>query len=124
MKTMKTTIKIFALLLLGALLLNSCSKREDDILAKHKVEFSPVKGGMLTEHVTATVDGKAINSGDEVEEGKDVVFTATILLKNRVLDKWVVAGAEAPAGASETITIKVKGPLKVRAVFKNKTSIL
>ena len=41
---MKTTIKIFALLLLGALLLNSCSKREDDILAKHKVEFSPVKG--------------------------------------------------------------------------------
>ena len=121
---MKATIKIFALLVLGALLLNSCSKREDDILAKHKVEFSPVRSGMLLDYVTATVDGEAINSGDEVEEGKDVVFTATVLFKNRVLDKWEVTGAEAPAGAPKTITIKVKGPLSVRAVFKKKSSIL
>ena len=79
---------------------------------------------MLLDYVTATVDGEAINSGDEVEEGKDVVFTATVLFKNRVLDKWEVTGAEAPAGAPKTITIKVKGPLNVRAVFKKKTSIL
>lgn len=121
---MKTKIKLFVLLAIAALLLNSCSKREVDILAKYKVEFSPVIGIALTPHVTATVDGKEINSGDEVEEGKDVVFTAKPIMVTYVLDKWEVKGAETPAGNPKTITIKVKGPLNVRAVFKKNTSVL
>ncbi len=126
MRTMRTTIKIFALLALTALLLNSC-KRDDEILKKHKVEFSPVKpsGGMISGHnsyyVTAQIDGKEIKSGDEVEEGKEIVFTAHVgIIVDMKLDKWEVTGADAPSGAPETITIKVKGPLKVVGVFKKR----
>lgn len=128
---MKTTIKIFALLALAALLLSSCSKRDDEILKKHKVEFTPVKPSRTilppspaldkSFYVTAKIDGKEIKSGDEVEEDKEIVFTAyagtASLMK---LDKWEVTGGDAPAGAPETITIKVKGPLKVVGVFKKK----
>lgn len=128
---MKTTIKIFALLALAALLLNSCSKRESEILKKHKVEFSPVKssGGILSPspnpaldknyYVTAQIDGKEIKSGDEVEEGREIVFTAYAGIAPRMtLEKWEVTGANPPSGTPPTITIKVKGPLKVVGVFK------
>lgn len=127
---MKTTIKIFALLALAALLLNSCSKRESEILKKHKVEFSPVKssGGILSStnpaldrnyYVTAQIDGKEIKSGDEVEEGREIVFTAYAGIASRMtLEKWEVTGANPPSGTPQTITIKVKGPLKVVGIFK------
>lgn len=126
---MKTTIKIFALLALAALLLDSCSKRESEILKKHKVEFSPVKssGGLLfpnpaldkSYYVTAQIDGKEIKSGDEVEEGREIVFTAYAgIASGMILEKWEVTGANPPSGTPPTITIKVKGPLKVVGVFK------
>ena len=126
MKTMKTTIKTFALLGLTMLLLNSCSKKEDEI-QKYKVEFSPVKnsgGGIIQPapahayYVTAQIDGNEIQSGDEVEEGKEIVFTAYAgVLSRKRLQKWEVTGADSPSGTPETFSIKVKGPLKVEAVF-------
>jgi|BioPla2DNA2_1021312.scaffolds.fasta_scaffold75433_2 hypothetical protein len=127
---MKTTIKIIALLALAVLMLNACGKDEGEpILKKHKVEFSPVKTLLIPPepykdkecYVIAKVDDKEIKSGDEVEEGKEVVFTVHIgLFSNKTLDKWEITGADAPAVVPETIVIKVKGPLKVVAVFKPK----
>lgn len=130
---MKTTIKIFALLALTALLLNSCSKKETEILKKYKVEFSPVKdkGGIHPpspgielddkSYVIAKIDGKEIKSGDEVEEGKEIVFTAYVgTLSKFKFERWEVTGADTPSGAPLSITVKVKGALKVVGVFKLK----
>ena len=125
---MRTTIKIIALLALAALLLNACGKDKGAAsLEKHKVEFSPVKTILIPPqpykdkecYVIAKVDDKEINSGDEVEEGKEVVFTVHIgLFSYKTLDKWELTGDDTPAVVPETIVIKVKGPLKVVAVFK------
>lgn len=113
--------------------LNSCCKDKVTPVVKHKVEFSPVKPSQVIEpspvndkryFVTATLDGKEINSGDEVEEGKEIVFTAYIGAASMMrLDKWEVSGADAPDGAPGSITIKLKGPLKVTAVFRKTISI-
>ena len=128
---MKTTIKIFVLLALTALLLNACSKKEAEILKKYKVEFSPVKdkGGILNPnpgpglddkfYVIAKIDGKEIKSGDEVEEGKEIVFTAYVGTSSKFkFEKWEVTGADTPSGAPQSITIKVKGALTVVGIFK------
>lgn len=135
MRTIRTFFK--GLLLAGIaaatlLSLNACSKDEGKTVKKHKVEFSPAKPPGLVPfppskdtryYVTATVDGKEINSGDEVAEGKEVTFTAyTGLMSLMKLDKWEITGAETLAVVPETIVIKVKGTLKVVAVFKKKTS--
>ena len=128
---MKTIIKIIALLALATLLLNACGKDEGVVTPKkHKVEFSPAKPlyyiPMIKDNkffVVAEVDGKEIESGDEVEEGKEVVFTVHIgSLALKKLDKWEVTGADAPAVTPQTLIIKVKGPLKVVAVFKSSTA--
>lgn len=125
---MRTTIKIIALLALATLLLNACGKDKGAAsLEKHKVEFSPVKTILIPPqpykdkecYVIAKVDDKEIESGDEVEEGKEVVFTVHIgLFSYKTLDKWEITGADTPAVVPETLIIKVKGPLKVVAVFK------
>ena len=126
---MRRTIKIIAMLALAALLLNACGKDEGTAIPeKYKVEFSPVKPSLYKPSpkdnkffVIAKVNDKEIESGDEVEEGKEVVFTVHIgLFSNKTLDKWEITGADAPAVVPETIVIKVKGPLKVVAVFKPK----
>ena len=125
---MKRIIKIIALLALATLLLNACGKDEGVAIPKnHKVEFSPAKplfyNPMIKDNkffVIAKVDDKEINSGDEVEEGMEVVFTVHIgTLALKKLDKWEVTGADVPNASRETLTIKVKGPLKVVAVFKS-----
>ncbi len=127
---MKATIKISVFMACAMLLLNSCSKKEDETLKKYKVEFSPVKPSkdhLLNKvcYVTAEVDGKEIKSGDEVEEGKEVVFTSHVGTASRsILDKWEVTGAEAPTDAPKTFTIKAKGPLKVMGIFKLFTPVL
>ncbi|MGI5848193.1 MAG: hypothetical protein ACOX5T_09260 [Candidatus Cryptobacteroides sp.] len=124
---MKTTIKIIALLALAVLMLNACGKDEGTAIPeKYKVEFSPVKPLLYKPSpkdnkffVIAKVNDKEISSGDEVEEGKEVVFTVHIgTLALKELDKWEVTGADVPNVNRETLTIKVQGPLKVVAVFK------
>lgn len=125
---MKTTIKIIALLALAVLMLNACGKDEGTAIPeKYKVEFSPVRTILIPPepykdkecYVIAKVDDKEIKSGDEVEEGKEVVFTVHIgTLALKELDKWEVTGADVPNVNRETLTIKVEGPLKVVAVFK------
>lgn len=129
---MKTTTKL-AIWCIAALIvagLTAC-KKDDPELKKHMVEFSPVKpkptGGLQppgpvlddTYYVIARIDGKDIESGTEVEAGKEIVFSVHVGAASKLrFDKWEVTGADAPAGNPETFTVKVKGPLKVTGVFK------
>lgn len=56
---------------------------------EYVVTFSAIQNiGTLT----ATVDGEAIASGDKVQEGKDIVFTAACSLEEYQLDKWTLNG--------------------------------
>lgn len=54
--------------------------------------------------VTATVDGVAINTGDKVEEGKKVVFTATPA-KDKVAWGWYKNSVRNNEGVSYTVTV-------------------
>ena len=54
----------------------------------HTVTFADPVNGTLT----AEVDGSTINSGTEVEEGKDILFTV-VPTGNFVVDKWTVNGS-------------------------------
>ena len=87
---------------------------------KHAVTFS-VEGGNGT--LTAKVDGTEINSGDAVEQGKIVEFTATANdPATHNVDFWTVdTGAfEAGTGGSESTIAKVKvvQPATVTVKFK------
>ena len=79
-----------------------------------KIDFG-VDGGNGT--LKAEVDGSEINSGDTVEQGKTVVFTAEPAGSNYAVEKWmnngtVIAGAGTNATYNHTVTadanIKVK----------------
>ena len=79
-----------------------------------KIDFG-VDGGNGT--LTAKVDGSEISSGDMVEHGKTVVFTAEPAGSNYAVEKWmnngtVIAGAGTNATYNHTVTadanIKVK----------------
>jgi len=76
----------------------------DDIMIEeivsHLVTFG-VQAGNGT--LDATVDGEDINSGEEIEEGSEVNFTATPDADNRVKD-WFVDGS-AIGSTDETYTI-------------------
>ena len=120
---MKTTIKIFAIVALAMFIMTSCSKKDSDILKKHKVEFSVKNSGTSPTDpadgtLKAAVDGKEIKSGVEVEEGKEVVFTATPRLFNWGINSWTVTGAAAPEGKPSTFTIKITQPVTVTVSFR------
>ena len=93
-------------------------------LPKHAVNFS-VDGGNGT--IKATVGGSKISSGDEVEQGKIVEFTATAdNPATHNVDFWTVsAGAfETGTGGSESPIAKVKvvQPITVTVKFKLKSA--
>ena len=74
-----------------------------------------VEGGLGT--LKATVDGNEINSGDSVEQGKSVVFTAEPA-EGYVLEQWTNAGlAITEAGTDKTYTRTVTAAVDVKVSF-------
>ena len=75
-----------------------------------------VDGGHGT--LTAKVDGAEISSGNKVEQGKTVVFTATPDT-NFAVDKWTNGGSDIPeAGANETYNHTVTANANIKVKFK------
>ncbi|MDR9859289.1 InlB B-repeat-containing protein [Treponema socranskii] len=114
------------MLFAAALVFTGCSNGSDSGggTPKHAVTFG-VDGGNGT--IKATVDGSEISSGDTVEKGKIVEFTATA--ENSAthnVDFWTVsAGAfeEGTGGSGSTIAkIKVVQPVSVTVKFKLKSA--
>ena len=90
----------------------------------HKVIFS-VEGSPANGTLEAKVDGKKITSGDSVEEGKTVEFTATPEnAATHDVDFWTISegGFDAGTGVngSTSARIKVKQPVTVTVCFKLK----
>ena len=87
---------------------------ESSAVPKHTVTFS-VEGGHGT--LKATVDGNEINSGDSVEQGKSVVFTAEPA-EGYVLEQWTNAGtAITEAGTDKTYTHSVTTNADIKVSF-------
>ena len=80
---------------------------------KHTINFG-VGSGLGT--LKAQVDGKEINSGDSVEQGKSVVFTAEPAL-DYVVEQWTNGGTvigEAGMDTSYTYTVTANADIKVK----------
>ena len=110
------------MLFAAALVFTSCSNGSDSGggTPKHAVTFG-VDGGNGT--IKATVDGSEINSGDTVEQGKIVEFTATPdNPATHNVDFWSIdTGAfEAGTGGSGSTIAKIKvvQPVTVTVKFK------
>lgn len=70
--------------------------------------------------VTATSDGKALKTGDAVDGGSDVVFTAEPA-DGKMVDYWTVTKGKASVAPTEENTVKVKdddGDILVNPVFR------
>lgn len=82
--------------------------------ASYKVKFTAGTNGTIA----ATVDGEAITSGDEVEEGKTVVFTATPST-NFEVNNWNGKSKDSlvETGTNE-VSIEVGGAVEVSVSFK------
>ncbi|MBQ8013440.1 MAG: leucine-rich repeat domain-containing protein, partial [Treponema sp.] len=80
----------------------------------YKVKFTAGTNGTIA----ATVDGEAITSGDEVEEGKTVVFTATPST-NFEVNNWNGKSKDSlvETGTNE-VSIEVGGAVEVSVSFK------
>ena len=88
-------------------------KGESSAVSKHTVTFS-VEGRNGT--LKATVDSKEINSGDSVEQGKSVVFTAEPA-PDYVVEQWTNGGTvigEAGMNTSYTYTVTADADIKVK----------
>ena len=87
-------------------------------IPKHNVTFS-VEGGHGT--LKAVVSDKEINSGDKVEEGKTVTFTATAESGYRV-NTWVISPSEAIKSGGKkgetTATLKITANTTVSVSFE------
>jgi len=69
--------------------------------------------------LTAKVDGSGIGSGNKVEHGKTVEFTATPAGANFAVDKWTNGGSDIPeAGANETYNHTVTANANIKVKFK------
>ncbi|MFC2387753.1 leucine-rich repeat domain-containing protein, partial [Treponema socranskii] len=87
-----------------------------------KIDFG-VDGGHGT--LTAKVDGSGISSGDTVEQGKTVEFTATPADTNFAVDKWTNGGSDIiEAGASETYNHPITANADIKVKFKYAGSAL
>ena len=76
-----------------------------------------VDGGHGT--LTAKVDGSGISSGDTVEHGETVVFTAEPAGANFAVDKWTNGGSDiTEAGANETYNHTVSANANIKVKFK------
>ncbi|NMA62987.1 MAG: hypothetical protein GX964_03060 [Syntrophomonadaceae bacterium] len=69
--------------------------------ATHTVTFSAGQNGTLL----ATVDDAAINSGDKVEEGKSVVFTA-VPVEGYQVKGWTLGGETVADNTTNTLTVE------------------
>ncbi|ERF60867.1 hypothetical protein HMPREF1325_0131 [Treponema socranskii subsp. socranskii VPI DR56BR1116 = ATCC 35536] len=109
------------LLFAAALVFTSCSNDSDSAgTPKHAVTFS-VEGGNGT--IKATVGGTEINSGDTVEQGKIVEFTATPdNPATHNVDFWTVSAGAFEEGTgtigSTSAKLKVAQPVTVTVKFK------
>lgn len=83
---------------------------------KYNVTFG-VDGGNGT--LTAKVDGSGISSGDTVEQGKTVVFTAEPAGSNYAVEKWMNNGTViAGAGTNTTYNHTVTADANIKVKFK------
>ena len=81
-----------------------------------KIDFG-VDGGNGT--LTAKVDGTEIHSGDKVEHGKTVVFTATPAYSSYEVEQWTNNGTPiAGAGTSTTYSHTVTANANIKVKFK------
>ena len=107
--------------LMAALVFTGCPHKPKEepkpTTPKYKVTFA-VEGGNGT--IKAEADGKEINTGTEVEEGKTVTFTATAN-SNYELEKWTLDGKE-ENGTAPTYELKVAKEVTVKVFFKEKTA--
>ncbi|UYT08775.1 hypothetical protein OE909_04855 [Treponema denticola] len=82
---------------------------------KHTITFG-VGSGLGT--LKAEVDGNEINSGDSVEQGKSVVFTAEPA-EGYVLEQWTNAGTViAESGTDKTYTHSVTANADIKVKFQ------
>ena len=80
-----------------------------------KIDFG-VDGGNGT--LTAKVDGSGISSGDMVEHGKTVVFTAEPAGSNYAVEKWTNNGTVISGGANITYNHRVTAAANIKVKFK------
>ncbi|WP_455157572.1 leucine-rich repeat domain-containing protein, partial [Treponema socranskii] len=71
-------------------------------------------GGTLT----AKVDGSEISSGDMVEHGKTVVFTATPAYSSYAVEQWTNNGTVISGGANTTYNHTVTAAANIKVKFK------
>ena len=71
-------------------------------------------GGTLT----AKVDGTEIHSGDKVEHGKTVVFTATPAYSSYAVEQWTNNGTVISGGANTTYNHTVTATANIKVKFK------
>ena len=121
MKTCNSKIKApaflgAALMLLIALLFTGCPQKAKP---KHTITFSvDGTGGTLK----ATAGGSAINSGNEVEEGKTVTFVATPAAGYKVKE-WKLGG-NAVNGTNQSYALAVTAAINVTVSFEPKKAFL
>ncbi|MGI5079536.1 leucine-rich repeat domain-containing protein [Treponema denticola] len=80
-----------------------------------KIDFG-VDGGHGT--LTAKVDGSEISSGDMVEHGKTVVFTATPAYSSYAVEQWTNNGTVISGGANTTYNHTVTAAANIKVKFK------
>ena len=80
-----------------------------------KIDFG-VDGGNGT--LTAKVDGSEITSGDMVEHGKTVVFTATPAYSSYAVEQWTNNGTVISGGANTTYNHTVMAAANIKVKFK------
>ncbi len=80
-----------------------------------KIDFG-VDGGNGT--LTAKVDGSEISSGDMVEHGKTVVFTATPAYSSYAVEQWTNNGTVISGGANTTYNHTVTAAANIKVKFK------
>ena len=80
-----------------------------------KIDFG-VDGGHGT--LKAEVDGTEIHSGDKVEHGKTVVFTATPAYSSYAVEQWTNNGTVISGGANTTYNHTVTATANIKVKFK------
>jgi len=80
-----------------------------------KIDFG-VDGGHGT--LTAKVDGTEIHSGDKVEHGKTVVFTATPAYSSYAVEQWTNNGTVISGGTNTTYNHTVTADANIKVKFK------
>ena len=129
MKTNRTKRSVFfcraaALIALAAVCMIGCQNATDGsdkpAVERYFVDF--YTDGWYGGALTAKVDGKEIHSGDRVEQGKIVEFTAQPESGKRA-DTWFIEGGSFEAGSgtagSDTAKVRVLNNISVRVSFKD-----